>query len=84
MITSEKLEIYKCFNGDSDSWARVASNHNTMVMNSSDWSLIENLIQEISLVKKGLVLESYILHIEMKLKESCDNEETIRILKEMV
>lgn len=84
MITSEKLEIYKRFNGDSDSWARVASNHNDMVMNSSDWSLIEKLIQETSLVKKGLVVESYILHIEEKLKQSCDNEETIRTLKEMV
>jgi len=84
MITSKKLETYKHFNGDSDSWARVGSNHNTMVMNSSDWPLIENLIQEISLVKKGLVLQSYILHIEEKLKQSCDNEETIRTLKEMV
>lgn len=80
MITQLKIETYKKFNGNIDGWARSEQNSPSS-MSDSDWYLIEELLQDITLVLKGQASETYTISVENKLKENCDNEQTIETLK---
>ena len=52
-------------------------------MNDSDWFFIEDLIQDINLVKNKLVSEVLKNSIIERLNEQCETEEAIRALKEI-
>ena len=81
MITIDKIKIYKRFNGDIDGWARIGTKEEKSIMNDNDWFLIEGFIQDISLVKKGLASDAFMKSINERLKENCDSEETIELIK---
>ncbi len=81
MITQDKIKIYKKYSGDIDSWARSGSKKEKLVMNDDDWYVIDGLIQDFSLVKKGLTSLTFGNDLNNKLKEKCDSEETIEALK---
>ncbi len=84
MITQDKIKIYKRYNGDIDSWARNGSKKEKLVMNHDDWYIIDGLIQDFSLVKNGLTSLTFNDNLHNKLKENCDNEETIQVLKAII
>ena len=81
MITQDKIKIYKKYNSDIDSWVRNGSKKEKLIMNDDDWYLIDGLIQDFSLVKKGLTSLAFANDLNDKLKERCDSEETIQALK---
>jgi len=83
MITLKHIEIYKSYNGDGDGFVRCATPEEKAIMDYKRWSLIESLIQDISLIKKGLASEAYIKTIDERLKENCDSKETIQSLRDM-
>lgn len=83
MITKEKVQIYKYFNGDIDGWARTGTKEQKAIMKDRDWLLIEELVQDMSLIKKGLASESYINVINEKLQANCDSNETIQEIKNL-
>ena len=84
MITIEKLNIYHHYSGDIDSWGRVGTKEEKMMMNDSDWYLIEGIIQDLSLVTRGLAADSYTQTIQEQLRAYCDSEETMNAIKDMV
>lgn len=81
MITQDKIKIFKKYNGDIDSWSRSGSKKEKLIMSDNDWYVIDGLIQDFSLVKKGLTALSFSDDLDYKLKENCDSEETIQALK---
>jgi hypothetical protein len=83
VVTIDKIKIYKRFNGDVDGWARIGTTEEKSTMNVDDWFLIDSLIQDISLIKKGLVSDSLMKSINKKLKENCDTDETIQVIKDL-
>lgn len=85
MVTKEKLEIYRRFGGDMDGWARLSLANETQktIINVDDWSTIDNLLQNLILVEKGLVSDSFAKAVNEELQAKCDCEDTIRILKEL-
>ena len=83
MITKGKLDIYKHFNGDIDGWARIGTKKQKMIMEDKDWLLIESFLQDIHLVRNGLASEKYVKAMNVRLRENCDNEETIQKLKDI-
>ena len=83
MITKDKIQIYKNYGGDVDGWARVGSKKEKELMNDEDWFLIEDLLQDLSLLKSGNSSKEYNAKISEKLKEKCSDEETIKRLKEL-
>ena len=83
MITKEKLSIYARYNGDNDAWARSGSRKEHSLIEDQDWYTIDGLIQDLSLILKGLASTSYNENINVKLSNLCDSEETIRELKKM-
>lgn len=83
MITKEKLNIYIHFNGDIDGWARMGTADQKLIMKDKDWYIIDGFIQDFNLVKKGRASEGYFKNIIEKLKDCCDNEDTIIELKKI-
>lgn len=83
MITLKHIEIYESYSGDGDGFVRCATAEEKAVMDYKHWSLLEGLIQDIHLVKKGLASETYMKVINERLQENCDSQETIQTLKEI-
>ena len=51
MITKQKITIYLKYQ-NIDNFARIASTKEKNILEDKDWVLIENLIQDIHLLKK--------------------------------
>jgi hypothetical protein len=83
MITQDKIKTYQKYSGDIDSWARSGSKKEKLIMNDNDWYIIEGLIQDLSLVKKGLTSSTFNNDLNNKIKESCNSEETIQALQQI-
>lgn len=81
MITKDKIKIYRKYRGDIDSWVKNGSKKEKLIMNDEDWYLIDGLIQDLFLVNKGLVSLAFDNDLNNRLKEKCDSEETIQLLK---
>lgn len=73
MITLEKLNTYKSYNGDIDGWARSGPSWQKQVMTDEDWFLIENLIQDLTLVQRGLAAPDFIENLNNRLKDKCND-----------
>ena len=83
MITIDKIKIYKRFNGDIDGWVRIGTKEEKSIMNDNDWFMIESFIQDMRLIKKGLASETLVNSIRERLKDNCDNDETIQAVMEI-
>ena len=84
MITKEKLKIYLKYGGDGDAWARSNFADKHAKINDNDWALIDNLIQDLTLIENKVASETYIADIEIRINEICDGEETKQYLKTLV
>lgn len=83
MITIEKIKIYGRYYGDIDGWIRIGTDLEKSIINDIDWSLIEEFIQEIHLVKNGLAAKSFSSALDEKLIKTCYDERAINMLKEI-
>lgn len=84
MITRDKLKIYKKYSADIDGWARVGKKSELEIMNDDDWTLIDELLQNLELVEKGLASDSIKSQILDKLNGSCDSDKTKQELKSLI
>jgi hypothetical protein len=67
MITKEKIKIYKEYKRNSDMSIRY--NHNSeSIFSDEEWILIENFLNDIRLIKKGLASDLYTTEINKRLK----------------
>lgn len=53
-------------------------------MDYKHWSLIDGFMQDLFLIKNKKVSVSFIEDVNKRLKECCDTENTVQILKEMI
>lgn len=83
MITKKKISIYMKYSGDIDAWARTMSKSSSANMNDNDWSLMNEFLQDFRIIKQGLASQEYVERFHKKLKESCDNEATIKQIKKL-
>ena len=81
MITKEKIKIFKRYEGDISGWVRSSSKNEKIIMTDNDWYLIDSLLQDLSIVKKGLTSLEFSKSLDDKLRNLCDNEETITLIK---
>lgn len=82
MITQNKLDTYIQCNGDVDMWARSRRKRTKEweEMSSSDWFLIQDLLQSIAIVKSGQASSQFRDNLNEQILEECDNEDTIKKL----
>ena len=80
MITKEKIEIYKYYDGDVDKFFHASRLHKKK-MSEDDFFLITRLIQDIIIIKNGLASNEFREKVENSIQENCDSLETISFLK---
>jgi hypothetical protein len=80
MITEEKLKIFLYYKGDVDAFGHGRRSDKRKV-SDADFYLINNLLADIHLIKRGLASKEYAEETELRLKENCDNITTIEELK---
>lgn len=83
MINRDKIKIYRKYNADIDLWARIGTRKDKSIMVDSDWYIIDSLLQDLSLVKRGLTSLQFNKTLKSKLIESCDGEDTINQLQKL-
>jgi hypothetical protein len=54
-VTFEQFQIYVRYRGDDDGFSRVATDEEKRAMVGVNWINITNLLQDLSIVRKGLV-----------------------------
>lgn len=84
MITSKHLKIYANYEGDGDMLVRIGSNKDKKMMSYEVWSLIDDLLQTLEAVEKGLASDKFKSEVLKKLQNSCDSIETQQKLKGLV
>jgi phosphoenolpyruvate carboxylase len=74
MITIEKIKIFNNYGRDIDGLARVGRDFEKKLFDNDDWSLIDNLFQDIELINKRLAAQTYIVQTFAKLKDNFDHD----------
>lgn len=83
MITSEKLQEYKEYDGYYDGFYTQKVKKHTNKTTDEEWHLITLLMQDLELVFKSLASKEFEERVEKKLKEVCDSQETVKEFKEI-
>ncbi|HML66426.1 MAG TPA: hypothetical protein PKC55_16470 [Dysgonomonas sp.] len=73
MITKQKITIYLKYQ-NIDNFARIANAKEKKILGDKDWALIENLIQDIHLLKNNMVSSEMRDKIENKIKDYTEDE----------
>ena len=72
MLSIRHLEVYESFGGDLDGWARSGD---TSIINDADWYLIDELVQDLNMLKSGLASKSLEATIRDKLIAATDSQD---------
>jgi hypothetical protein len=83
MITIEKLNEYEEYHGFYDGFYLQKVKEGTNLSNDDDWILIRNLIEDIRLVAKGLASKEFAINLDLRLREYCENEDTLHKIKKI-
>ena len=83
MLTLDKLNIYRRFDGDLDGWARIASGHDASGITDADWHLIEDLRQGLGLIAAGQASQTFAASLESRLLRTTADEATRQALRAM-
>jgi hypothetical protein len=83
MITILKLNEYEVYHGYYDGFYIQKIQKGIQKTNDEEWFLISNFIQDIRLVKEGLASKEFSENLDKRLKENCDNENTVSLLKKL-
>lgn len=83
MITVEKLQEYKKYDGYYDGFYVQKISKHTNITTDEEWQLITVLVQDIELVLKSLASKEFEERVEKKLIDICDNMETVSEFKKL-
>ncbi len=84
MITEQKIKIYRKYQGDIDGIARGGRKSEKDLFEEDDWYLIDNVLQDIEMINKGLCSADYKKKkIENTVQKNFDNK-AIDLLKKMI
>jgi hypothetical protein len=81
MITVEHIQTFKQFGGNIDGWARMKNRDDTMT--DRIWVEIEAILQNLSLINRGLAAESFKNKTLEYLKSISADEETEQALLDL-
>ncbi len=84
MITNEKIEIYKKIGRDIDHLQRVGSRNEKALMQDNVWSIIDEFIQYLELINKGLAFENFKKKVLTRLESETDCSQTIGDIEKLI
>lgn len=81
MLTLDKLNTYRRFDGDLDGWVRTANGHDASGITDDDWHLIEELRQGLALITAGQASQTFAASLELRLLRTTADEATRQALR---
>ena len=84
MITEEKIEIFKRYDGDSDGWTLVRDAKEHQIMTDSDWADIEELRHRLWLQQHESVSEDFVAQTQKLITERVQNESAVEALRRLI
>jgi len=84
VITEEKIEIFKKYDGDSDGWILVRDAKENQVMTDLDWADIEELRHRLWLQQHQPVSEDFIAQTQKLITERIRDESSIEALRRLI
>jgi hypothetical protein len=81
MITIEKLNIYKRYEGDEDMFARAGRTSQQQLFDNNDWSSITDCEQNIELIAKGMASIEFRNKTLQELQKNFDSDAFLEITK---
>ena len=81
MITNNKLVIFVRYNYMIDIWLRSGTPTERASMNDKDWNTIHLYIDNLNLIKKGLLAEPFLRKTEAEIFSGCENEAVFNYLQ---
>ncbi|MGZ8537553.1 MAG: hypothetical protein ACXWV9_04770 [Flavisolibacter sp.] len=74
MITTQKLSLYRKYEGQGDRFLVSAWPWQRHKISPDDWKMIEQLIQDIKLMDRGLASDSYKEGLLEKINANCEDK----------
>ena len=84
MITIEKLKEYEEYRGYYDGFYIQKVKNNTNITSDEEWHLLDELLQDLKLSKKGLVSKEFSERLEQRLVDTLDSQESIDYIQKLV
>ena len=84
VITREKLDIFRRYDGDVDGWALRRDPQEHAVMSDGDWSVIEDLRHRLWLERHESVSDDFIAETRRLISESVPDENALRALHTLI
>jgi hypothetical protein len=82
MLTIEKINTYIRYRGFLDGYVLLTKRSEDLI-SGEDWVLIQEIIQDLNLINKGLTSGLYTEEVNKKIIDNCDSLETQKRLKEI-
>ena len=83
MINKQKIEIFKKYGGDIDGFSRFGKKREKDIFSDEEWSVIDNVLQDLKMIKNGLCSTDYKNKTERTLNQQFDKE-SIDLIKKYV
>lgn len=83
IITPRKLEIYSSYFGDIDPFVALGDESEKNEISDEEWSLIDEFVQEIIMIKKGRTSKEYEVKLNERIEKNCFDSNTVDELKEV-
>jgi hypothetical protein len=80
MITINKINIYIKYTGEIDAFATIGTTEEKNIISDEDWMKIDNLLQDIKLLKRKLVSNE----LRIKIEEQINNSVIDSVSKELL
>ncbi len=80
-ITKEHVEIFNHYGGDGDAFIRIGTEREKEIMNYDLWKCIEDLVQNMTLLKNNSASNKYSEEIKKEIKDKCSNQEVVKMLE---
>ena len=84
MITAEHIKIFERYKCNEEIFIRLGSKEDKEILTHDNWRVIEDLLQDIELIKNDLIATKFSTGLNIRLTTSCESEEAVRKLKAIV
>ena len=80
-VSAAALSVYRRYEGDPDSFARIGRPFEKASISDQVWTLIQEIEQRMRLVRLGKASDAFKSATEAEINEVAQNEEVARLLK---
>jgi hypothetical protein len=84
MISKIQIERYRKFKGDMNDWVKSQKDGLDEILTGQEWRSIDQLVQRLRMHSHPNVTMDYKNETERVLKKTLENDEVIRIARELV